>query len=40
LHTSKQGLWPAIEEFLEKNKQWYIVEKRSNNNGLTVLGRK
>lgn len=40
LHTSKQGLWPAIEEFLEQNKHWYIVEKRSNNNGLTVLGRK
>jgi hypothetical protein len=40
LDNSKQGLWPAIEEFLEQNKHWYIVEKRSNNNGLTVLGRK
>lgn len=40
LDNSKIGLWPAVEEFLEENKNWYVVEKRSNNNGLTVLGRK
>lgn len=33
------GLWPAIEEFLEKNKHWEIAEKYENNNGLTVLRR-
>lgn len=36
----KKGLWPAIEEFLEKNTQWYIKERFSNNNGLTVMARK
>jgi hypothetical protein len=40
LDNSKMGLWPAVEEFLQKNQNWYIVEKRSNNNGLTVLGRR
>jgi hypothetical protein len=32
-----QGLWPAIEEFLEKNPEWRIKEVFENNNGLTVL---
>ena len=32
-----KGLWPAIEEFLEKNKNWKIKERYRNNNGLTVL---
>lgn len=40
LDTSKIGLWAAVEEFLQENKDWYIVEKKSNNNGLTVLGKK
>lgn len=31
------GLWPAIEEFLEKNNNWEIKEKLENNNGLTIL---
>ena len=31
------GLWPAIEEFLLKNKDWQIKERFVNNNGLTVL---
>jgi cephalosporin hydroxylase len=34
------GLWPAIEEFLEKNKQWEILERYRNNCGLTILKRK
>ena len=34
-----KGLWPAIEEFLYHNKNWVILEKRANNNGLTVLKR-
>jgi hypothetical protein len=33
------GLWPAIEEFLEKNPHWEIKERYTNNNGLTVLRR-
>lgn len=32
-----KGLWPAIEEFLFHNKEWVLWEKKSNNNGLTVL---
>lgn len=32
-----KGLWPAIEEFLETNKNWKIKERFYNNNGLTIL---
>jgi hypothetical protein len=34
-----KGLGPAIEEFLEKNKNWILKEKFLNNNGLTILER-
>jgi cephalosporin hydroxylase len=34
------GLWPALEEFLQKNQQWEILERYTNNCGLTVLKRK
>ena len=33
----KKGLWPAIEEFLFKNKEWSLKKRYSNNNGLTIL---
>lgn len=33
----KQGIWMAVEEFLQENKSWSIFEKLDNNNGLTVL---
>jgi hypothetical protein len=36
---SKYGLWPAIEEFLENNKQWELHKRYNNNNGLTILKR-
>ena len=32
-----KGLWPAVEEFLENNKEWCIKERFVNNNGLTIL---
>jgi hypothetical protein len=35
-----KGLWPAIEEFLENNPEWYIKERYTNNNGLTILAKK
>lgn len=35
-----KGLWPAIEEFLDKNKDWELKERFTNNNGLTILARK
>ena len=33
------GLWPAVEEFLEANTNWTLKERFTNNNGLTVLAR-
>lgn len=34
------GIWPAIEEFLEKNKKtWKLKEHFSNNNGFTIIQR-
>ena len=35
----EQGLWQAIEEFLTWYPEWELVERRLNNNGLTVLRR-
>lgn len=34
-----KGLQPAIDEFLQLNKDWKIHEVFTNNNGLTVLKR-
>lgn len=34
-----KGLGPAITEFLEANPDWILLEKFTNNNGLTVLKR-
>ena len=34
-----EGLWRAIEEFIMDNPQWTIKERRTNNNGLTILER-
>lgn len=34
------GLWPAVEEFLVAHPEWEILERHSNNNGLTVLARR
>ena len=35
----KRGLQPAIDEFLQSNKDWEIQEVFTHNNGLTVLKR-
>jgi hypothetical protein len=35
-----KGIWPAIQEFLDDNPHWKIKERRTNNNGLTILERK
>jgi hypothetical protein len=35
-----KGLWPAITDFLLNNPEWYIKERFTNNNGLTILARK
>jgi len=34
------GLWPAIVEFLAEHPEWYMKEKFTNNNGLTILERR
>ena len=37
---SGKGIWPAIEEFLIENKnKWVLLERHTNNNGLTILKR-
>lgn len=37
--TTGFGLWRAVEEFLEGNSNWELVERFTHNNGLTILGR-
>lgn len=32
-----EGIWLAIEEFLQENKNWILHERFTNNNGLTIL---
>jgi len=34
------GIWAAIQEFLDANDEWYLLEKFENNNGLTILKHK
>jgi len=36
----EKGLWPAVEEFIENNSDWIILERFTHNNGLTILGKK
>lgn len=33
----KQGLWPAIEDFLNLHPEWILHERYYNNNGFTIL---
>lgn len=33
------GIWKAIDEFLQDNPQWKIIERFHNNNGLTIIGK-
>jgi len=36
---SKRGLYNALVDFLEENKNWRIKEHYTNNNGLTIIER-
>ena len=36
----RRGLQPAIDEFLQENPEWYVKERFTYNNGLTILARK
>ena len=39
--TSNKGLWDAVTEFLEENKDsWELVKRYENNNGFTIIKRK
>ena len=33
----KQGIWPAIQEFLDDNPEWKIKHRWKNNNGVTII---
>jgi len=37
--SEKQGLYTALEEFLDVDKNWQIKEHYTNNNGLTIIER-
>lgn len=38
--SSGKGIWPAIEEFLNENKDtWVLKERFKNNNGFTIIER-
>ena len=39
-HEIENGLWKAIEEFLETHPEWSLHQRFTNNNGLTILKRK
>jgi hypothetical protein len=34
-----KGIWPAIQEFIDSHPEWQLVERKTNNNGLTILKR-
>jgi hypothetical protein len=34
-----QGLWPAVEEFLENHPEWRLEHRFTHNSGLTILAR-
>jgi hypothetical protein len=34
-----RGIWPAIQEFIDSHPEWLLIDRRTNNNGLTVLQR-
>jgi hypothetical protein len=40
IHEIRKGVWPAVEEFLAKEKDWVLVKRYTHNNGLTVLAKK
>ena len=33
------GVWPAVQEFLDVHSEWQLVERRTNNNGMTLIKR-
>ena len=37
--VEKRGLYTALTDFLDENKNWKIKEHFTNNNGLTIIER-
>jgi hypothetical protein len=40
IDRNKHGLWQAVTDFLERHPEWMLLERHTNNHGLTVLKRK
>lgn len=40
IHEIKKGLQFAVDDFLKINSNWYLKEKFTNNNGLTILAKR
>ena len=38
-NKEKRGLWPAVEDFLQRHPEWTLLERRTNNHGFTILKR-
>jgi cephalosporin hydroxylase len=36
---NEEGIWLAIEEFLQSHPEWQIVERRTNCSGMTLIKR-
>jgi len=34
-----RGIWPAVQEFIDSHPEWQLIDRRHNNNGLTILKR-
>ena len=32
-----KGIWAAVQEFIDSHPEWEMIERRTNNNGLTIL---
>lgn len=39
INRTKKGLFPAITDFLAKNPEWILMDRRFNNYGLVILTR-
>jgi hypothetical protein len=38
-NKTKQGLWPAVQDFLDSHPEWVLHERLFNNHGFTILKR-
>jgi hypothetical protein len=40
IDRNKRGLWPAVEDFLQRHPEWKLVARYINCHGFTILERK